>query len=107
MVIKDINRDSLTIGDGYVISPLLEKTTRHHQILNNVENLCQLIFTQYKGLNGFRIDFKGRMGGTARSKRRTFKLGSIPTQKMSANIEYSLHEAVTRYGVCSIRIWLY
>jgi ribosomal protein S3 len=98
-------KDSTILGKA--IFPLLEKTTKHHQVVNNVENLCQLAFDQYKGLKGFRIDFKGRIGGSARSRLRTFKLGSIPAQKMSANIEYSFHEAVTRYGVCSIRIWLY
>ena len=98
-------KDSTILGETIV--PLLEKTTKHHQAINNIENLCQLVFNQYKGLKGFRIDFKGRIGGSARSKVRTFKLGSIPAQKLSANIEYSFHEAVTRYGVCSIRIWLY
>ncbi len=98
-------KDSTILGETIV--PLLEKTTKHHQAINNIESLCQLVFNQYKGLKGFRIDFKGRIGGSARSKVRTFKLGSIPAQKLSANIEYSFHEAVTRYGVCSIRIWLY
>jgi hypothetical protein len=98
-------KDSTILGETIV--PLLEKTTKHHQAINNIESLCQLVFNQYKGLRGFRIDFKGRIGGSARSKVRTFKLGSIPAQKLSANIEYSFHEAVTRYGVCSIRIWLY
>ena len=98
-------KDSTILGETIV--PLLEKTTKHHQAINNIESLCQLVFNQYKGLRGFRIDFKGRIGGSARSKVRTFKLGSITAQKLSANIEYSFHEAVTRYGVCSIRIWLY
>ena len=98
-------KDSTILGETIV--PLLEKTTKHHQIVNNIESLCQLVFNQYKGLKGFRIDFRGRIGGSARSKVRTFKLGSIPAQKLSANIEYSFHEAVTRYGVCSIRIWIY
>ena len=49
-------KDSTILGETIV--PLLEKTTKHHQAINNIESLCQLVFNQYKGLRGFRIDIK-------------------------------------------------
>jgi ribosomal protein S3 len=91
---------------GKAIIPLLEKTTQHHLVVNNVEKICRTVFDQYKGINGFRLDFKGRIGGSARSRARSLKLGSLSNQQIDSNIDYTLHEAVTRYGVCSLRIWL-
>ena len=91
---------------GKAIVPLLEKTTQHHLVVNNVEKICSTVFNQYRGINGFRLDFKGRIGGSARSRTRSLKLGSLSNQKIDSNIDYTLHEAVTRYGVCSLRIWL-
>lgn len=91
---------------GKAIVPLLERTTQHHLVVNNVENICKTVFNQYKGINGFRLDFKGRIGGSARSRARSLKLGSLSNQQIDSNIDYTLHEAVTRYGVCSLKIWL-
>ena len=91
---------------GNAIVPLLEKTTGHHMIITNVEKICNIVFDQYKGINGLRLDFKGRIGGSARSRSKSFTLGSLSNQQISSNISYSFHESVTRYGVCSLKIWL-
>ena len=91
---------------GNAIVPLLEKTTGHHMIITNVEKICNIVFDQYKGINGLRLDFKGRIGGSARSRSKSFTLGSLSNQQISSNISYSFHESITRYGVCSLKIWL-
>jgi hypothetical protein len=91
---------------GNAIVPLLEKTTGHHMIITNVEKICNIVFNQYKGINGLRLDFKGRIGGSARSRSKSFTLGSLSNQQIDSNMSYSFHESVTRYGVCSLKIWL-
>jgi hypothetical protein len=91
---------------GNAVTPLLEKTTGHHMVITNVEKICNIVFNQYKGINGLRLDFKGRIGGSARSRAKSFTLGSLSNQQIDSNITYSFHEAVTRYGVCSLKIWL-
>jgi hypothetical protein len=91
---------------GNAVMPLLEKTPKHHIIINNVEKICQIVFKQYKGINGLRLDFKGRIGGSKRSRSRSLKLGKLSTQKIDSTIDYTIHKAITRYGVCSLKMWL-
>jgi hypothetical protein len=91
---------------GNAIVPLLEKTTGHNMVITNIEKICNIVFDQYKGINGLRLDFKGRIGGSARSRSKSFTLGSLSNQQIDSNISYSFHESITRYGVCSLKIWL-
>ena len=97
-------KDSTIFGNAIV--PLLERTTNHHLVISNIERICTLVFNQYKGINGLRLDFKGRIGGSARSRSKSLILGSLSNQQIDSNVDYSFHEAVTRYGVCSLKIWL-
>jgi len=97
-------KDTTIFGNAVV--PLLEKTTGHHMVATNVEKICSIVFDQYKGINGLRVDLKGRIGGSARSRSKSFTLGSLSNQQIDSDMSYSFHEAVTRYGVCSLKIWL-
>ena len=97
-------KDTTIFGNAVV--PLLEKTTGHHTVATNLEKICSIVFDQYKGINGLRVDLKGRIGGSARSRSKSFTLGSLSNQQIDSDVSYSFHEAVTRYGVCSLKIWL-
>ena len=97
-------KDTTIFGNAVV--PLLEKTTGHHIVATNIEKICSIVFDQYKGINGLRVDLKGRIGGSARSRSKSFTLGSLSNQQIDSDVSYSFHEAVTRYGVCSLKIWL-
>ena len=66
-------KDTTIFGNAVV--PLLEKTTGHHMVAINVEKICNIVFDQYKGINGLRVDLKGRIGGSARSRSKSFTLG--------------------------------
>lgn len=59
------------------------------------------------GAKGIRIQVSGRLGGSeiARSER-TFQ-GKVPLHTLRADVDYSIREANTTYGVIGVKVWIY
>ena len=59
------------------------------------------------GAKGIRIQVSGRLGGSeiARSER-TFN-GKVPLHTLRADVDYSIKEANTTYGVIGVKVWIY
>lgn len=58
-------------------------------------------------LFGYKLQFVGRLTRRGRV-RTTWKLGgSVPTSRVSAQVEHSLYVGILRNGVCCVRVWLY
>ncbi len=60
-----------------------------------------------KGTEGARIEVSGRLGGAEIARREWLQLGKMPRQTIRADIDYSLVEALTRYGTIGVKVWLY
>ena len=99
-----LTKDTAMVGN--LIATLLEKTKKHHWVLNNIEGLVKIVYLQYQGLNGIRIQTKGRIAGSKRKRKRQFQIGALALQRIDLPVQYSCHKAVTRFGVTSIKIWL-
>jgi len=91
---------------GDIISTLLEKSKKHHLILNKVEYILKMISPMYKGLGGIKIEIKGRIGGSKRKRRRDIQIGALSLQQVDLPVKYSCHTAVTRFGSTSIKVWI-
>ena len=91
---------------GDLIATLLEKTKKHHLVLNRVEELMKIVYEQYGEINGVRIQTKGRIAGSKRKRKRVLQVGKLSLQKIDSPIHYTCHKSVTRFGVTSIKIWL-
>ena len=59
------------------------------------------------GAKGIRIQVSGRLGGSeiARSER-TFN-GKVHLHTLRADVDYSIKEANTTYGVIGVKVWIY
>jgi small subunit ribosomal protein S3 len=61
-----------------------------------------------KGAKGIRIKVSGLLGGGSTIARtETFREGSIPAQKLRADIDYAQLHAHMMYGAIGIKVWIY
>lgn len=59
------------------------------------------------GAKGVKIQLSGRLGGAEIARREVVKDGSIPGNRLSADIDYAQVDALTTYGVVGIKVWIY
>jgi small subunit ribosomal protein S3 len=58
-------------------------------------------------LKGCFVQVKGRIGGSDRTRKVVCKVGTLPLQKKTACIDFYIAEALTIYGLCSVKVWAY
>ncbi len=59
------------------------------------------------GAEGIRINCSGRLGGAEIARMQWYREGRVPLHTLRANIDYGEQPAVTTYGVCGVKIWIY
>jgi small subunit ribosomal protein S3 len=59
------------------------------------------------GAQGVKIICGGRLGGAEIARRESYRVGSIPSQTLRAEIDYGFAEALTTYGLIGVKIWIY
>lgn len=57
-------------------------------------------------LRGFYIQFKGRVGGKARSGKETYGFGVLKPHRVDSNLKYFYTNYQTKYGTSSIKVWM-
>ena len=61
-----------------------------------------------KGAKGIKIKVSGLLGGGSSIARvETFMQGSIPAQKLRADIDYAQVDAHMLFGAIGIKVWIY
>ncbi|MFH1714429.1 MAG: 30S ribosomal protein S3 [Candidatus Nealsonbacteria bacterium] len=81
----------------------LEKRMPHRRILKQtIEKVMAS-----KGNKGVRLEVAGRLGGAEIARREWLAKGSLPRQKLRADIDYAQIGAVCPYGVIGIKVWIY
>lgn len=60
-----------------------------------------------KEVEGARIAIAGRLGGSEMARRERIQEGRLPRNTLRSNIDFSLQEAYTTYGVIGIKVWIY
>nr|QYB19208.1 ribosomal protein S3 [Climaconeis cf. scalaris]QYB19368.1 ribosomal protein S3 [Climaconeis cf. scalaris] len=63
--------------------------------------------TQKENINGIKIQISGRLNGAEIARSEWIQEGRVPLQTLRADIDYSIKEANTIYGVLGIKIWLF
>jgi small subunit ribosomal protein S3 len=53
------------------------------------------------------VSCSGRLSGAEIARTELFKEGSIPLHKLRADVDYSVAEAHTTYGVIGVKVWIY
>jgi small subunit ribosomal protein S3 len=60
-----------------------------------------------EGAQGVKVQVSGRLGGAEIARTERYKQGRTPLHTIRADIDYSLVEANTTYGVIGIKVWIY
>jgi small subunit ribosomal protein S3 len=59
------------------------------------------------GAEGIRINCSGRLGGAEIARMQWYREGRVPLHTLRANIDYGEARALTTYGICGVKIWIY
>lgn len=59
------------------------------------------------GAKGIKVRCGGRLGGAEIARSIESKAGRVPLQTIRADIDYGFAEALTKYGMIGIKVWLY
>lgn len=60
-----------------------------------------------KDVKGVKVEIAGRLGGADIARKESLRMGNLPLQTLRANIDYSLQEAKTTYGMIGVKVWMY
>nr|YP_009118113.1 ribosomal protein S3 [Malawimonas californiana]AJF22864.1 ribosomal protein S3 [Malawimonas californiana] len=72
-----------------------------NKIINKIERLKKN--NRYKGL---RIQCSGRPNGNEMASIQWYKYKQIPLHSFNTNVDYSYTTALTKYGICGIKVWI-
>ncbi|MCI2429452.1 30S ribosomal protein S3 [Candidatus Acetothermia bacterium] len=70
-----------------------------------MKEVMQRVMTH--GARGIKIRCSGRIGGAEIARTVEVKTGRVPLQTIRADIDYGQAEALTKYGMIGIKVWLY
>ena len=59
------------------------------------------------GAECIRINCAGRLGGAEIARMQWYREGRVPLHTLRANIDYGEARALTTYGICGVKIWIY
>lgn len=59
------------------------------------------------GAKGCKIMVSGRLDGAEIARSESYHEGRLPLHTIRSNVDYSLYEAHTTYGVLGVKVWIY
>ncbi len=59
------------------------------------------------GAGGIRINCGGRLGGAEIARMEWYREGRVPLHTLRADIDYGVAEAMTAYGICGVKVWIF
>jgi len=62
--------------------------------------------TMDAGAEGVKIAIGGRLAGSELARREKMVMGRVPLHTITAKIDYGLAEALTKYGVIGVKVWI-
>ena len=87
---------------GQNIAQQLEKKVNYRRAVKK-----SIQSTMSMGAEGIRVCVSGRLNGAEIARKETFRDGRVPLHTLRANIDYSLVEANTTYGIIGIKVWIF
>lgn len=58
------------------------------------------------GAKGVKIRVSGRLGGAEIARDEWVRIGSVPLHTLRSDVDYSLAEAKTTYGIIGVKVWI-
>lgn len=59
------------------------------------------------GAKGIRVECSGRLGGVDMARTEWYREGRLPLQTLRADVDYGFAEAITKYGVIGVKVWIF
>src|SRR5499426_4550469 len=59
------------------------------------------------GALGIRVACSGRLGGSEMARFETYRDGRVPLHTLRADIDFARATAVTAYGTCGVKVWIF
>ncbi|WWO99991.1 MAG: 30S ribosomal protein S3 [Candidatus Dasytiphilus stammeri] len=59
------------------------------------------------GAQGIKVEISGRIGGAEIARREWYREGRVPLHTLRADIDFSISEAYTSYGVIGVKAWIF
>lgn len=98
--IDRVNLNASLIGD-LVVKQLEERIAFRRAIREAMQ------IAQEDQVSGIKIQVSGRLNGAEIARSEWSREGRVPLQTLRAQIDYSVKEANTIYGVLGIKVWLF
>ena len=112
--IQKITNKDVQINIFEVKRPELEATLVADSISRQVEGRISykravkmaIASTMRMGAEGIKVQISGRLNGAEMARSEMYKDGRTPLHTFRADIDYSLSEALTQYGLIGIKVWI-
>lgn len=112
---KLLNRPNVEISVQEVKTPELDAAIVAQEIAAQLEKRASYKKVMKKaalaalraGARGVKICCAGRLAGAEIARTEWLRLGSIPLHTLRSDIDYSLAEAKTTYGIIGVKVWIY
>ena len=63
--------------------------------------------TMSMGAEGIRVCVSGRLNGNEIARSETYREGRVPLHTLRAQIDYTITESHTSYGIIGVKVWIY
>ena len=87
---------------GQNIAQQLEKKVNYRRAVKKA-----IQSTMSMGAEGIRVCISGRLNGNEIARSETYREGRVPLHTLRAQIDYTLTEAHTSYGIIGVKVWIY
>jgi len=99
--IKSPNTNAAVVAQS--IADDLEKRTPFRRVMKQT---LERVSSQ-KEVKGVKISISGRLDGSEMARYEWLKSGRIPLQTIRADVDFGLREALTKYGIIGVKVWIY
>ena len=101
--VSEIKRPGLrAVLVGQNIAQQLEKKVNYRRACKKAIQSTMSI-----GAEGIRVCVSGRLNGNEIARSETYREGRVPLHTLRAEIDYTITESHTAYGIIGVKVWIY
>lgn len=98
--VKNPEKNAQLIAEG--VAQQLEERVSFRRAMRQAMNRA----LRQEGVEGFRIESSGRLGGAEMARQEGYNEGNMSLQTLRADIDYGFTEAYTTYGKIGVKVWI-
>jgi small subunit ribosomal protein S3 len=103
ITIEEIRKPDL---DSYLVAMAVAQQLKHRVMFRRAMKRA-VTNAMRQGAYGIKICVSGRLGGAEIARTEWYREGRVPLHTFKADIDYSIAEANTTYGVIGVKVWIY